>query len=107
MYWLTGSQQFHLMNEVCESLAGRVGIINMNSFTYSEIIENKDKQIFDPTDLKVVDKINVNEIFEIIFKGGMPRLYTEKNISLNAYFSGYVDTYIARDVRANAQVVNE
>ena len=37
MYWLTGSQQFHLMNNVSESLAGRVGIINLNSFTYSEI----------------------------------------------------------------------
>jgi len=28
MYWLTGSQQFHLMKNVSESLAGRVGIVN-------------------------------------------------------------------------------
>ena len=38
MYWLTGSQQFKLMKNVNESLAGRVGIVNLNSFTYSEII---------------------------------------------------------------------
>ena len=40
MYWLTGSQQFHLMKKASESLAGRVGIINLNSFTYSEIKQN-------------------------------------------------------------------
>lgn len=37
IYWLTGSQQFHLMKNVSESLAGRVGIVSLNSFTYSEI----------------------------------------------------------------------
>ena len=93
MYWLTGSQQFHLMNNVSESLAGRVGIINLNSFTYSEI--------------KNISKINVNSIFEIIFKGGMPRLYTEKEISLPLYFQGYIDTYISRDVKMLTQVGNE
>ena len=41
MYWLIGSQQFHLMKNVSESLAGRVGIINLNSFMYSEIVKNK------------------------------------------------------------------
>jgi predicted AAA+ superfamily ATPase len=29
MFWLTGSQQFQLMKGVTESLAGRVGIVNM------------------------------------------------------------------------------
>ena len=42
-YWITGSQQFHLMKNASESLAGRVGIVNLNSFTYSEIIRNEKK----------------------------------------------------------------
>ena len=107
MYWLTESQQFHLMNNVSESLAGRVGIINLNSFTYSEIKKVKNKKLFDPVEIKNISKINVNSIFEIIFKGGMPRLYTEKEISLPLYFQGYIDTYISRDVKMLTQVGNE
>lgn len=107
MYWLTGSQQFHLMNNVSESLAGRVGIINLNSFTYSEIKKVKNKKLFDPVEIKNISKINVNSIFEIIFKGGMPRLYTEKEMSLPLYFQGYIDTYISRDVKMLTQVGNE
>ena len=36
MFWLTGSQKFHLMDNVSESLAGRVDIINMLSFSQGE-----------------------------------------------------------------------
>ena len=47
MYWLTGSQQFKLMKNVQESLAGRVGIVRLNSFTYSEINKKAEtKEIF-------------------------------------------------------------
>ncbi len=105
MYWLTGSQQFHLMKNVSESLAGRVGIINLNSFTYSEINKNiKNKILFNPEKLIPCDEINVNSLYEIIFKGGMPKLYSDKNISRELYFSGYLDTYIARDINDLTQI---
>lgn len=35
------SETFKLMKNASESLAGRVRIINLNSFTYSEIMQNK------------------------------------------------------------------
>ena len=107
MYWLTGSQQFHLMNNVSESLAGRVGIVNLNSFTYSEITRNNNKILFDPASMIQSEKINVNDIFEVIHKGGMPKLYMDNEISLDAYFQGYIDTYISRDVRTLTQVGDE
>lgn len=44
MYWLTGSQQIKLMKNVQESLAGRVGIVKLNSLTFSEIIGKKIKK---------------------------------------------------------------
>ena len=87
MYWLTGSQQFHLMKNVSESLAGRVGIVNLNSFTYAE-------------------KIDVNTLFETIYKGGMPELYNNKEINRELYFQGYIDTYISRDVRELTEIGN-
>ena len=69
MYWLTGSQQFHLMKNASDSLAGRVGIINLNSFTYSEIIQNENKKLFDPIDIRKSPKIYVNDLYKIIYKG--------------------------------------
>lgn len=106
MYWLTGSQQFHLMKNVSESLAGRVGIVNLNSFTYSEITKNMDKILFDPLNLKKAEKIDVNKLFEIIHKGGMPALYQNDDINRNVYFQGYIDTYILRDVRELTEIGN-
>lgn len=106
MYWLTGSQQFHLMKNVSESLAGRVGIVNLNSFTYSEISCNPNKLLFDPNNLKKAEKIDINNLFEIIFQGGMPRLYKEKMVNRDLYFQGYIDTYITRDVRDLIEVGN-
>lgn len=38
-YYLTGSQMFHMMNNVSESLAGRVGILSMYSLSRAEIEE--------------------------------------------------------------------
>ena len=106
MYWLTGSQQFHLMTKASESLAGRVGIINLNSFTYSEIKQNTNKTLFDPTDLKKAPPIEANELFEIIYKGGMPELYKNKNLKRELYFQSYIDTYISRDVREITEIGN-
>ena len=106
MYWLTGSQQFHLMKNASDSLAGRVGIINLNSFTYSEIIQNENKKLFDPIDIRKSPKIDVNDLYKIIYKGGMPELYNNKNISQEIFFQGYIDTYISRDVKSLTEIGN-
>ena len=106
MYWLTGSQQFHLMKNVSESLAGRVGIVHLNSFTYSEIIRNNKKTLFDPNNIKESNKIDVKDLFETIYKGGMPEFYKNKNLNREIYFQSYIDTYISRDVRDITEVGN-
>ena len=103
-YWITGSQQFNLMEKASESLAGRVGIVNLNSFTYSEIVRNEKKELFNPENLKEASKIEVNELFKIIFKGGMPEFYDNPEIDRNLYFQSYIDTYINRDVRQLIEV---
>ena len=41
MFWLTGSQQFLLMQNVTESLAGRVGILEMQGFSIAEKANRK------------------------------------------------------------------
>ena len=100
MYWLIGSQQFKLMKNVTESLAGRVGIVKLNSLTYTEI--NNDvlsKELFDPDNFKKSDNIHVNKLFETIFKGGMPELYDIPKMNKRHFFNSYINTYLARDVK--------
>ena len=67
-FWITGSQQFHLMKNVTESLAGRVGILYMNGLTYDEKIEQIQHSIFDPEKIRLIKKLELMEVFEDIFE---------------------------------------
>ncbi len=98
-YWLSGSQLFDLMKNVTESLADRAGIVKMNSFTYSEIMRNTKKEAFNPDNLKQRKYIDVNEIFERIFNGGMPELYDIENMDRNDFYYSYIDKYIEKDIK--------
>ena len=102
LFWLTGSQQFKVMKEVSESLAGRIGVLNLYSLSLNEIINN-DSSIFNPKIenlkmKKINSKVDTKQIFEIIYNGGMPSIVT-KTIDRNNYFSSYINTYIERDVK--------
>lgn len=106
MYWLTGSQQFKLMKNVTESLAGRVGIVKLNSFTYSEINEIPNKVLFDPIFLKKAKKIDINYLFEIIYNGGMPELYDVEGMNKSNFFEAYIDTYLSKDIKDQLDIKN-
>ncbi len=105
-YWLSGSQLFDLMKNVTESLAGRAGIVKMNSFTYSEIKQNTEKEIFDPENLKQKQYIDVNETFERIFYGGMPELYDIPDMDRNDFYYSYINTYIEKDIKKIKNIGN-
>ena len=105
--WLTGSQRFSLMDNVSESLAGRVGIIELNSFCYNEIIRNNKALKFEPNQYIKAPKINIKDLYNTIFKGGMPELYINKNIKRDNFYSSYINTYLERDVRKIVNIGNE
>lgn len=101
-YWLTGSQKFELMKNVSESLAGRLSILELSSLSFPE----KMGFISSPFNPKKIDAKNffdLNEIFEHIFKGGMPE-YIVDEIDRNLFFDDYIKTYLERDVRQLSQV---
>ena len=107
MYWLTGSQQIKLMNNVQESLAGRVGIVKLNSLTYSEIVQNENKKVFEPDNLtKSNTTINVNELYDRIFEDGMPELYDIPDMDKKDYFYSYVETYLSKDVKNQLEILD-
>lgn len=102
LFWLTGSQQFNVMKNISESLAGRVGVLSLYSLSLSEITHNA-SSVFSPNidELKkkdVATMLDTKQIFARIYSGGMPSVVTEK-VDRNDYFSSYVTTYIERDVR--------
>lgn len=103
LYYLTGSQMFTMMQNVSESLAGRVGIIDMYGLSYSEIIE-KEQDFFLPTlerckKREEFPRPDVIEVFETILRGSFPALYQDKNISTEKFYNGYLRTYLERDIR--------
>ncbi len=109
MFYLTGSQQFHLMKNVSESLAGRIGILNLLGLSLREIKEIDFNNQFIPTEEYLrkrenyIKDISYSEIWDIIHKGTMPALYQEES-DFEMFYSMYVNTYIERDVRNLTQV---
>lgn len=88
-WMLTGSQQFHMMKQVSESLAGRIRIINLfplSSFELNEaglIKENKD----------------------LLWKGGFPEIWAQ-NLDVDEFFEDYIRTYLERDLSQLLKVNN-
>ena len=111
-YWLTGSQPFHLMKNVSETLAGRAAIINMLGLSINE------KQ--NATDIPIVfneeylnkkrqnsKKHSLQKVFEYIYKGSYPELYAGNISDLDVYYNSYLQTYIERDIRALTTIEDE
>jgi len=115
LFYMTGSQAFHLMKNVSESLAGRIGIIQMLGLSLREINGVIFDKPFLPTSdylsgyEKDIKEFSVKELWEIIHKGSMPKLYAENldEGSWRQFYGDYVRTYIERDVRALTQVGDE
>jgi len=111
-FWLTGSQTFHLMKNVTESLAGRVGVVRMLGLSNSEITGNHFPEFsVDPTELIrriiLAPAMDIGQIYGRIFKGSMPRLYEMDNVDRNEYYESYLETYISRDIKDLTQVADE
>lgn len=109
-FYMSGSQQFHIMKNVAESLAGRLGIIELLGLSMREIEGINFYDPFLPTERyiaerkKFTDGINADALWRSIHSGGMPELAANPKISWNAYFAAYLRTYIERDVRDLSQV---
>ncbi len=110
LYFLTGSQIFETMKEVSESLAGRVGILDLYGLTEREI-EGKESNLFIPNikDIKSRKKTEYKstlELYKKIYKGSYPELYTvDKDIE--QYYSDYFRTYIEKDIRKLINIKDE
>lgn len=108
MYWLAGSQKFRMMQGISESLAGRAAVFDLAGLSAAEI-EGRPALTFHPNltslreRLKYGQNKNIHQIYEDIFRGGMPKLRTAA-IDRDRYYMDYVNTYMERDINDLAQV---
>ena len=111
LYYLTGSQIFETMEDITESLAGRVGIIDLYPLSTREIYKLSE-DIFIP-DINIIKNKKplkyeyLNNVFDRIFRGSYPELYKNDKINLESFFSAYLRTYIERDVRKVINIKDE
>ena len=106
---LTGSQTFHLMQGVSESLAGRVAILEMTGMSLRELTGCRGRGPYVPSEVGDDGRCESPEgldLWATIHRGSMPRLM-DPSVSWDAFYTGYVRTYLERDVRDLITVKDE
>jgi hypothetical protein len=81
---LTGSAQFILMQNISESLAGRIGLLTLLPFEFGEMPESL--------------------LNESIIKGSYPELVTRDYLGYEEWFGSYLETYLQKDLRTIGNV---
>ncbi len=106
---LTGSQTFQLMQGVSESLAGRVAILEMTGMSLRELTGCGGRGPYVPSEVGDDGRCESPEgldLWATIHRGSMPRLM-DPSVSWDAFYTGYVRTYLERDVRDLITVKDE
>lgn len=79
---LSGSQNFHLMRSITQSLAGRVALFKLFPFDLKEL---KDNDLLEES------------VYDLCVKGFYPAIY-DREIQSSVYYSNYIQTYVEKDV---------
>lgn len=112
-FYLSGSEQFKLMKNVSESLAGRLGLLNLLGLSVREYKGTDFNEPFIPTEKyftlrrKKMTNLDYDELWNLIHRGSMPDLLANLDFDWQIFYAAYVKTYIERDVRELTQVGDE
>jgi predicted AAA+ superfamily ATPase len=112
-FFLTGSQQFEMMQNISETLAGRVGILMLPGFSLRERYDVAIDAPFLPTEeffdvrKTALTDIGYADVWRIIHRGSMPEIALNDDYNWQMFFGSYVKTYLERDVRQLTQIADE
>jgi predicted AAA+ superfamily ATPase len=114
LFWLTGSQQFHLMKGVSESLAGRVGVVQLLGLSRRELLRQPgESQPFLPRPARIHKlhasggELGLKALYELIWRGSFPAIAINRKADRDLFYGSYVQTYLQRDIRDLARVGDE
>ena len=86
-YILSGSQNFNLMQSISQSLAGRVALLTLLPYDFTEMRKAR---------------IWSDDVKEHILTGSYPAIY-DRDVAPHNYYKNYLSTYVKRDI---TQLVN-
>jgi predicted AAA+ superfamily ATPase len=89
-FLMTGSQKFALMHALSESLAGRCAVLELDTLSSREILAAFPDEALAPE--------------EIVWRGGFPELWRDREVEPRLFYSSLVATYLERDVRMALRV---
>jgi hypothetical protein len=106
-YFLSGSQNLSVLRSVAESMAGRVGILNLEGMTIYEISEKTETTTWLEHYLKApetfVDKVlsplKTFPLIPMLWRGTLPGTLDLPDEIIPDYLRSYIQTYVERDVR--------
>jgi predicted AAA+ superfamily ATPase len=105
-YFLTGSQNLVLTEQVTESLAGRAAILRLLPISQREEFgRSLDLLPWEQSKTHpAVTHMASRDLWQNILRGGYPELVAEPDRDISLWHSSYVQTYLERDVRSLRQV---
>jgi predicted AAA+ superfamily ATPase len=113
LFFMSGSQQFSLMKGIRESLAGRVGIIDLLGLSLREMHGDTFTEPFCPTNAYIRARkkcpltCGFDKVWDVIWRGCMPRLYARSAPPPHAFYTAYLRTYIEKDLRSLIHIGDE
>ena len=115
LFWLTGSQKFHLMQGITESLAGRVAILDLLGLSQAELAGQAPRSLPFVPGAQWLESARgragrpqtLMDLYHAIWRGGFPQIALDPNTPRDIFYNSYLQTYIQRDVRSLARVGDE
>lgn len=87
---LTGSQQFGLLSNITQTLAGRVGMVQLLPFSLQEMQRGE---------------LAIHDLDDLMWRGMYPPVH-DRPLAPEQWFANYLVTYVERDVRQLIEVQN-
>ena len=114
MYWLTGSQKFHLMKGITESLAGRVAVLDLLGLSRAELDQRggaskpflPNSEWLQHASKTATKSASLMDVYEQIWTGSFPAVNAYRD-TWDIFYRSYIQTYIQRDVRDLLNITDE
>lgn len=111
-FWLTGSQQFELMEQVGRHLTGRVGVVQLFGLSLSESLgQGRSSTPFTPgpdlLERNAGRELDLHGLYARIWRGSFPVLAEDPGLDRDLFLGSYLQTCLQRDIQSLAQVGDE
>lgn len=106
-FLLSGSSSPHLLQMISETLAGRVAIVELDPFSWNEVLEKDENDLVSAlADTEVLTNLDASiskkELLSLCLHGGYPEPVIKQSNKkfYRLWMENYLRTYVERDVRA-------